>query len=54
MTRPARIVSTALAVVVLASLAAVSVPAQPKPLRPWTLILDFVPTGEYVPHYTAL
>ena len=28
--------------------------AQPKPLRPYTLILDFVPTGEYVPHYTAL
>ena len=54
MTRPARIVSTALAVALLASLAAVSVPAQPKPLRPWTLILDFVPTGEYVPHYTAL
>ena len=23
---------------------------QPKPLRPYTLILDFVPTGEYVPH----
>jgi NitT/TauT family transport system substrate-binding protein len=28
--------------------------AQSKPLRPYTLILDFVPTGEYVPHYTAL
>src|SRR5437764_12280315 len=54
MIRPARIVSTALAVVVLAALAVVSVPAQPKPLRPYTLILDFVPTGEYVPHYTAL
>ena len=25
-----------------------------KPVRPYTLILDFVPTGEYVPHYTAL
>ena len=25
-----------------------------KPARPYTLILDFVPTGEYVPHYTAL
>src|SRR5947199_4330927 len=25
-----------------------------KALRPYTLILDFVPTGEYVPHYTAL
>jgi len=28
--------------------------AQQKPLRPYTLILDFVPTGEYAPHYTAL
>jgi NitT/TauT family transport system substrate-binding protein len=28
--------------------------SQQKPLRPYTLILDFVPTGEYVPHYTAL
>src|SRR4029453_49013 len=28
--------------------------AQSKPLRGYTLILDFVPTGEYVPHYTAL
>lgn len=28
--------------------------AQSRPLRPYTLILDFVPTGEYVPHYTAL
>src|SRR5438046_10564406 len=28
--------------------------AQTKPLRAYTLILDFVPTGEYVPHYTAL
>ena len=25
-------------------------PAQPKHLHPVTLILDFVPTGEYVPH----
>ena len=25
-----------------------------KALKPYTLILDFVPTGEYVPHYTAL
>jgi len=29
-------------------------PAQPKPLKSYTLILDFVPTGEYIPHYTAL
>src|SRR5438094_1394525 len=27
--------------------------AQPS-LKPYTLVLDFVPTGEYVPHYTAL
>src|SRR5215475_9640643 len=27
--------------------------AQPAP-KPYTLVLDFVPTGEYVPHYTAL
>src|SRR5499425_2765147 len=27
--------------------------AQPA-LKPYTLVLDFVPTGEYVPHYTAL
>ena len=41
----------------IAALAALALPlaghAQPK-LRPYTLILDFVPTGEYVPHYTAL
>src|ERR1043166_6589308 len=51
MTRAARVVCTALAVVLVAALGA---GAQSKPLRPWTLILDFVPTGEYVPHYTAL
>src|SRR5437867_4828632 len=50
MTRAARAVCSILAL----ALAAVSRTAQPKPLRPWTLILDFVPTGEYVPHYTAL
>ena len=54
MTRAARVLCTVAAVALVAPLAAVSVPAQPKPLRPWTLILDFVPTGEYVPHYTAL
>ena len=41
----------------IAALAALALPlaghAQPR-LRPYTLILDFVPTGEYVPHYTAL
>jgi NitT/TauT family transport system substrate-binding protein len=54
MTRLARIapvlVAALLAVAALPALG----PAQPKPLRPWTLILDFVPTGEYIPHYTAL
>ena len=52
MTRAARIVLMLLVLVLVAVPA--SGPAQPKPLRPWTLILDFVPTGEYVPHYTAL
>src|SRR5439155_24434026 len=28
--------------------------AQTKPLKAYTLILDFVPTGVYVPHYTVL
>ena len=28
--------------------------AAQKPVKPYTLILDFVPTGEYIPHYTAL
>src|SRR5437867_12078148 len=50
MTRAARAVCSILALALVAASAA----AQPKPLRPWTLILDFVPTGEYVPHYTAL
>ena len=54
MTRLARIapilVAALLAVAALPALG----PAQPKPPRPWTLILDFVPTGEYIPHYTAL
>jgi NitT/TauT family transport system substrate-binding protein len=52
MTRSARLVCTVLALA--APLLAAGAAAQPKPLRPWTLILDFVPTGEYVPHYTAL
>jgi NitT/TauT family transport system substrate-binding protein len=47
-----------LALLALLLAAALLVPAgggaQQKPLRPYTLILDFVPTGEYVPHYTAL
>jgi NitT/TauT family transport system substrate-binding protein len=48
--------SLAVLVAIFAVAALLSGPggAQPKPLRPYTLILDFVPTGEYVPHYTAL
>lgn len=43
--------ATALALLVtLATLA----PAQPKPLRPFTFILDFLPYGEYTPYFTAL
>src|SRR5262249_5107708 len=53
MIRIARSSPALLAVLVLMTLP-VTVPAQPKPLKPYTLILDFVPTGEYVPHYTAL
>ena len=40
--------------VVLATLAVPLVGVAQKALKPYTLILDFVPTGEYVPHYTAL
>ena len=44
-----------LALIALAAvLTAVTFAAAQKPARPYTLILDFVPTGEYVPHYTAL
>src|SRR2546428_754342 len=49
----ARIAFTLLAVLVLLAVPG-NGPAQTKPLGPYTLILDFVPTGEYVPHYTAL
>ncbi len=54
MTRASRTVLTLLAVVLVVAAVPAGGPAQPKPLRPWTLILDFVPTGEYIPHYTAL
>jgi NitT/TauT family transport system substrate-binding protein len=30
------------------------VQAQPRPLRPFTFILDFLPYGEYTPYFTAL
>ena len=41
-----------LALAGLLTLAALA--AAQKPTKAYTLILDFVPTGEYVPHYTAL
>src|SRR5437016_2152683 len=49
----ARIAFTLLAVLVLLAVPGNGT-AQTKPLKAYTLILDFVPTGEYVPHYTAL
>src|SRR5262247_223045 len=52
MTRVARILLTL--VLVVAALALPVAGVAQKSLRPYTLILDFVPTGEYVPHYTAL
>src|SRR5262249_46668606 len=53
MIRAVRTPSALLALVLVLIVPAMT-PAQPKPLKPYTLILDFVPTGEYVPHYTAL
>src|SRR2546422_6228200 len=53
MIRAARISLTLLAVLAVLAVPGRG-PAQTKPLRPYMLILDFVPTGEYVPHYTAL
>src|SRR6266850_2513021 len=50
MTRAAQI----LLMLLLAMLALPVAGAAQKALRPYMLILDFVPTGEYVPHYTAL
>ena len=52
MTRPARR-SLTLVLLIAALTLPVAGHAQ-KTLRPYMLILDFVPTGEYVPHYTAL
>src|SRR5437016_12605533 len=54
MIRAARTWSALLALVFVVLALPATTPAQPKPLRPYTLILDFVPTGEYIPHYTAL
>jgi NitT/TauT family transport system substrate-binding protein len=54
MIRASRTSSALVALVLVIMAVPTATPAQPKPLRPYTLILDFVPTGEYVPHYTAL
>jgi NitT/TauT family transport system substrate-binding protein len=54
MLRCARITLTLLAVLLVVAIVPATGPAQTRALRPWTLILDFVPTGEYVPHFTAL
>jgi NitT/TauT family transport system substrate-binding protein len=44
-----------LGVVLVLLVAAVTlVHAQPKPVRPFTFILDFLPYGEYTPYFTAL
>jgi NitT/TauT family transport system substrate-binding protein len=52
MTRAAR--TSLMLALALAVLALPVAGVAQKALRPYTLILDFVPTGEYVPHYTAL
>ena len=54
MNRATRIALTLVTVVLVFAAVPAWGPAQPKPLRGYTLILDFVPTGEYIPHYTAL
>lgn len=41
------------ALVLLLAVAAAA-EAQPRPLRPFTFILDFLPYGEYTPYFTAL
>ena len=54
MTRFARTPFVVLALLLAALVQPSAGTAQQRSLRPFTLILDFVPTGEYVPHYTAL
>src|SRR5262245_7980581 len=54
MNRPARIALVLVAVVLVCTAVPAWLAAQTKPLKSYTLILDFVPTGEYIPHYTAL
>ena len=41
-------------VVVLLAAVVTLADAQPKPVRPFTFILDFLPYGEYTPYFTAL
>jgi len=54
MHRATRIALVLVAVVLVLAAVPAWGPAQTKPLKSYTLILDFVPTGEYIPHYTAL
>ena len=54
MNRPGRIALALVALVLVFSAVPAWLSAQTKPLKSYTLILDFVPTGEYTPHYTAL
>jgi NitT/TauT family transport system substrate-binding protein len=54
MNRPTRIALALVAVVLAFAAVPAWLAAQTKPLKSYTLILDFVPTGEYIPHYTAL
>ena len=48
MHRAPRIALALVAVVLVFAAVPASGPAQPKPLKSYTLILDFVPTGEYI------
>ena len=41
-------------VVVLLAAVVTLADAQPRPVRPFTFILDFLPYGEYTPYFTAL
>jgi NitT/TauT family transport system substrate-binding protein len=54
MNRPSRILLAFVAIVLAFGAVPAWLAAQTKPLKSYTLILDFVPTGEYIPHYTAL
>src|SRR5256884_8927890 len=49
-----RAVCRPLMLVLVVAMLMLPVAGQAQKPRPYTLILDFVPTGEYVPHYTAL